>query len=178
MKVIILILILFVQDTIQSTNIFGYSFDLANNNKRLSSLTKIKLNTDSPYNGILNHSSHHKYVFQSETPFSLVIYPTDGKPLYYKSTYVSFVGYASYYEIKGLDENIKTKVIFEIFDIEPDWIVIITHILSIIAIGILILFKRESKVAKIILLIILILEIYNATDYNKISKRIVHKILF
>jgi len=178
MKVIIWILIIFVQNTIQSSNIFGYSFDLVNDKGRSSPLTKIKIYTDSPKSSVLNHTSKYKYVFQSEEPFSLVIYPTDGKPLYYKSIYVSYVGHASYYEITSLDENIKTKVIFEIFDIEPDWIVIITHILLIVAIGILILFKREAKVAKIILLIILILEIYNASDYSKISKRIVHKILF
>lgn len=138
--------------------------------------TKIKLQSES-IQGLIDIDGKIKIVFKSDKPFELTLYTSTGVPLVYKGVYSSYVGYPTYYQINSID-GIKTKVIMEIYTIERNIFKVVTTIISVLSMSVLILYKRDHIVSQVALIILLVVELYQSSDFDRISDRIIHKILF
>lgn len=118
-----------------------------------------------------------KIVFTSDAPIELILYTTTGIPLHFKGKKISYTGHPTYYQINSINDNI-FKVSFDIYEIDTDWIKIFTASMTIITFFILIFYKRDHIISQLCLMILLSIEIFKSTDYDKIADRIFHKILF
>jgi hypothetical protein len=118
-----------------------------------------------------------KIVFNGTIPFHLKLYTESGNVLYFKSNYVTYKGRPTYYEIANLYAG-PNKIVLEIYSIQPNYIKILLQIISIVAFGVLIFYKRDSSIAQIVLALAFSLEMITSSSYDTISQRIFRKILF
>lgn len=139
----------------------------------LQNRTKLRITLD-PIEGLINTSHKVKLVFYAQKPFHLVLYTTNGIPLHFKGVNVSYTGNPTYYVIN----SVPNKIIFEMYTIGTDWIKVISIFLAVCAMFILIMYKREHKISQLCLFILLLIEVYKTSEYDKIADRIIHKILF
>jgi hypothetical protein len=143
----------------------------------LQNRTKLLIMLD-PIEGIINTPHKVKLLFHAHKPFHLILYTTNGIPLHFKGIFVSYIGNPTYYVIKSLDFKVPNKIIFEMYTIGTDWIKVISIFLAVCAMFILIMYKREHKISQLCLFILLLIEVYKTSEYDKIADRIIHKILF
>lgn len=136
--------------------------------------TKLRVSTD-PIEGVINISHKVKCIFYAQQPFHLVLYTTSGTPLHFKGLNVSYTGNPTYYVLQSEPKN---KIIFEMYTIGTDWIKLISTFLAVSAMFILIVYKRDHKISQLCLFVLLSIEIYRTSEYDKIADRIIHKILF
>ena len=139
--------------------------------------TKIKLHHE--YQGVLPSDSKLKlrFVSKSNVPFELTLYTTDGQRLFYKGTDLSMSGAFTYVQIKNTSDNFN-PILLEMWTIETDYVRYAIGLFSLVAIGVLIVFKRDHYVSQAVLIILLLVEIWNTSDYEKISEKVIKKYLF
>lgn len=142
--------------------------------KSSSAIVKVK---HEPIQDIINVTNKVKITFMGNKPFELMLYTTTGVPLHYKGIKVSYIGFPLYYHINNIGVG-TNKVSMTIQEVEWDLFKYIITVISICSIIILITFKREHKSSQFALVILLSIEIYRTSDYDRISDRIIHKILF
>ena len=140
--------------------------------------TKIRLGTESIGGLIVDAGEKLKVEFTSKKPFHLTLYTHNGIPLQYRNTHVSYTGKPTYYQISNLDNECPIKVLFKIYRIEPNWLIIIFQLLTICAIIALVHYRRDHRISQMLLFSLLAIKIYESSDYDKIAERIFHKILF
>lgn len=156
----------------------------------LQNRTKLRIITES-IEGVIDASSKVKLVFHAHTPFHLILYTTSGVPLHFKGTNISYIGNPTYYVInsvpsdqrseaslKSLDFKVPNKIMFEIYAIGTDWLKVVWIFLVVCAMFVLIFYKRDHKISQLCLFILLLVEVYKTSEYDKIADRIIHKILF
>lgn len=118
-----------------------------------------------------------RFYSENLVPFSLIIYTLDGIPLIFKGKDITYVGKITYFEIKNLG-NIPNNLIITFHHQKINLFDILLIITSLCSICILIFYKRDHRTTQIFLFILLIVKIYNTSDYKKVSDNIIHKILF
>jgi len=138
--------------------------------------TKFKLQSD-PVGGSIDFPTKIKIVLSGKSPFETILYTTTGIPLRFKGTKVSYTGNPTFYVIKNIDSE-PNKITLDIYEIDTDWTKICTIGLAIGTIFVLVLYKREHWMSQICLIILLTIEIFKTSDYDRIADRIIHKILF
>ena len=138
--------------------------------------TKFKLQNE-PISGVIDVQSKVKIVLTSKKPFEMILYTTTGVPLYFKGTRVSYTGIPTFYQINNIAGE-SNKITFDIYEIETDWVKIFTILISIITIFTLILYKREHRISQFCLMILLAIQIFRNSDYDKMADLIIHKVLF
>lgn len=139
----------------------------------LQNRTKLRIITDS-IEGVIDASSKVKLVFYAQKPFNLLLYTTNGARLYFKGTNISYIGNPTYYVIN----SVPNKIMFEMYAIGTDWLKVVWIFLVVCAMFVLIFYKRDHKISQLCLFILLLVEIYKTSEYDKIADRIIHKILF
>ena len=142
----------------------------------ISLQNRTKLRVSDSIEGIINTPHKVKLVFYAKDPFHLTLYTTSGVPLYFKGLNVSYTGNPTYYVLKS--DVLNNKIIFDMYTVGTDWLKIITTSLAVSAMFILIVYKRDHKISQLCLFVLLSIEIYKTSEYDKIADRIIHKILF
>jgi hypothetical protein len=87
------------------------------------------------------------------------------------------MGHPTWYEIESLTSN-KVRVYMDIYPVEVDMWKLLVSAISVIAVILTITLKREHTLSKVALIILLSISIYSTHDYEKISERVIRKILF
>jgi hypothetical protein len=114
---------------------------------------------------------------QNNISFSLTIYTKVGKSLKFKGTEFKIPNDITYFEIQnlGTEQNvIKIKMLYN----ELSYWKLILSIIPVISIFVVIFNERKTKIAQVCLSLLVIIEIYKATDYTMVASRIIRKILF
>ena len=99
-----------------------------------------------------------KIVFTSLHPIEVILHTTTGIPLYFKGTKISYTGHPTYYQINNINQN-TNKISFDIYEIDIDWIKVLSVSLTVLTFLILIFYKRDHRISKLCLLILLSMEI-------------------
>lgn len=144
-----------------------------------ANLNQTKIHLQDKYEDTIQSDQKFKLHFVSKTniPFELRLYTTDGVQLCYKGTDVSSTGHFTYYEIKNTGDQFN-KILLEMRPIEKSSVRLLIGLFALVSIGILIIFKRDHYVSQAVLIILLMIEIWNTSDYERISEKVIKKYLF
>lgn len=114
---------------------------------------------------------------QNNISFSLTIYTKAGKSLKFKGTEFKIPNDITYFKIQNLgsEQNvIKIKMLYN----EISYWKLLLSLIPIISIFVVIFNERKTKIAQVCLSLLVIIEIYKASDYTTVASRIIRKILF
>jgi len=144
-----------------------------------ATLNVTKLDLIDSHRGLipLNQKIKIRMVSKTSDAFELRLYGSDGHALLFKGSDLSATGIFTYYEVKNIEAT-HNKILVEIWLIKKDYLKIGIGLFALVTIVILIVFKRDHYVSQAALIVLLLFEAINTTEYEKISDKVIKKYLF
>jgi len=118
-----------------------------------------------------------------KVPFSVTIYTPNGKPYVYKGNTVKHSGTITFYEIDNFINSknqlkIKIKLTHNNKEQLLEYIEYLFSIVALFTIVSITLFKKDSKLSSLLLILLMIIRLYIDYDFSNLGYIIFRKIMF